>query len=122
MKCILLVEDNFDSREIYRQVLEHAGFRVCTVECGADAVRVARERRPDLILMDIGLPRMNGWEATRILKGDDSTREIPVVAITALNSPEDRRRAATIGFEGFLAKPIAPRKVLVEVQGRIGDP
>jgi two-component system, cell cycle response regulator DivK len=122
MKCVLLVEDNFDSREIYRQVLEHAGFRVCAVECGGDAIRVARERRPDIILMDIGLPRVNGWEATRILKADAATRSIPVVAITALTSPEDRRRAARIGFEGFLEKPVAPRRVLVEVQGRIGEP
>lgn len=122
MKCILLAEDDQDSREIYRSVLEHAGFTVVAVADGGEAVRVALEKAPDLILMDIGLPYVNGWEAAKILKNEPSTHSIPVIAVTALVSEADHRRAQAIGFEEYLEKPVAPRDVLARVKARIGSP
>ena len=90
MKRILLVEDNEDNRAIYRTLLEYAGFTVFECTDGERAIRYARERRPDLILMDISIPKMNGWDATRILKADPETKRIPILALTAHALMQDR--------------------------------
>jgi CheY-like chemotaxis protein len=82
---------------------------------GEDGIRLALERQPNVILMDVAMPGIDGWEATRRLKGDPQTARIPVIALTAHAMAEDRQRAVDAGCEGYLAKPIEPRRVVEEV-------
>lgn len=120
-QTLLLVEDNEDNRIIYSTVLRHLGYVVIEAQDGVQAVDLARRAQPDLILMDISIPRMDGWEATRILRGDPTTRAIPIIALTAHALSDDRERAAEVGFTSYLAKPIEPRAVVAEVRRWIGD-
>lgn len=115
------MEDNEDNRIIYSTVLRHLGYRVIEAQDGLQAVDLARSAQPDLILMDISIPRMDGWEATRILRRDPATRAIPIIALTAHALADDRERAAEVGFTSYLAKPIEPRAVVAEVRRWIGD-
>lgn len=112
---VLLVEDNSDNRAIYRTILEFTGYTVIEALDGEAAVGQARQRQPDLILMDISIPIMDGWEATRILKADPTTSGIPIIALTAHAMDSDRRMAEEVGCDGYLAKPIEPRLVVEEV-------
>ncbi|HEX8245349.1 MAG TPA: response regulator [Longimicrobium sp.] len=120
-KTVLLVEDNEDNRTVYRTILEHFGYRVTEARNGEDGVRMAREQRPDLILMDISIPLIDGWEATRILKSEPDTSHIPIIALTAHALATDRQRAQEVGCDGYLAKPCEPRRVVAEVQRFIGE-
>jgi CheY-like chemotaxis protein len=120
-QTLLLVEDNEDNRIIYSTVLRHLGYRVIEAQDGVEAVELARSTQPDLILMDISIPRMDGWEATRILRGDPRTSAIPIVALTAHALADDRERANEVGFSSYLAKPIEPRVVVAEVRRWIGE-
>jgi CheY-like chemotaxis protein len=113
---ILMVEDQQDNTTIYRLMLEHAGYTVLHAWDGAEGLRLAREALPELILMDISVPLVDGWEATRQLKADPATAAIRVVALTAHAFPEDRERAAAIGFDAYLAKPVEPTRVLAVVR------
>jgi two-component system cell cycle response regulator DivK len=119
-RTILLVEDHEDNRIVYRTILEHFGYRVLLAADGAEGVRLAREEKPDLILMDVSIPVMDGWEATRTLKSDPATAAIPIVALTAHALVTDRARAAEVGCDGYLAKPVEPRVVLEEVRRFLG--
>jgi CheY-like chemotaxis protein len=119
-QTLLLVEDNEDNRIIYSTVLRHIGYQVVEALDGVQAVALARSVRPDLILMDISIPEMDGWEATRILRQDPITRDIPIIALTAHALADDRERASLIGFTSYLAKPIEPRAVVAEVRRWIG--
>lgn len=122
-KRVLIVEDNFDNREIYAEVLRHAGYDILEAENGVRGVEKAREHLPDLILMDLSMPLMDGWEAIAILKGDERTMSIPVLAVSAhvvMNG--DYRRAEAAGFSSYITKPIEPKAVLLEVRQRIGPP
>jgi CheY-like chemotaxis protein len=112
---ILLVEDNDDNLSVYRAILEHTGYEVIEARDGEAGVAQAKDGQPDLILMDISLPRLDGYEATRILKRDPRTRHIPIIALTAHALEEDRERARDVGCDGFLAKPIEPSRVVREV-------
>lgn len=114
-RTILLVEDNTDNRIIYRRALEHFGYTVLEALDGEEAIRLAMERLPDLILMDISIPRVDGWEVTRVVRSDERTKHIPVVALTAHAMPADRARGVEVGFASYLTKPIEPRKVIEEV-------
>lgn len=114
------MEDNEDNRIIYSTVLRHVGYEVVEALDGVEAIALARSVLPDLILMDISLPQVDGWEATRILREDPLTRDIPIVALTAHAMAEDRERAHAIGFTSYLAKPVEPRAVVAEVQRWIG--
>ena len=116
---VLIVEDDEDSRFVYRAILEDQGFTVVLATSGDEGLRIARERRPDAILMDVSIPGMDGWTATQHLKEDPSTAEIPVIVITAHAFPEDRRRAQSVGSDGFLTKPCEPRDVLAEIKRQI---
>jgi two-component system cell cycle response regulator DivK len=120
-QTLLLVEDNEDNRIIYSTVLRHLGYQVIGAQDGLQAVDLARSAQPDLILMDISIPRLDGWEATRILRRDPATRAIPIIALTAHALSDDRERAAEVGFTSYLAKPIEPRAVVAEVRRWIGD-
>lgn len=119
-KTVLLVEDNEDNRIVYATMLEYSGFEVMEVGNGEEAVTLAREGHPDLILMDISIPGIDGWTATERLRSDPTTRSIPVIAVTAHALPEHRERARTLGCEGYLTKPCEPRRLLEEVRRVIG--
>ncbi|HEX8359512.1 MAG TPA: response regulator [Longimicrobium sp.] len=119
---ILLVEDNPDNRTIYGTILRHFGYEVAEAETGEDGIRLARELHPALILMDVAMPGMDGWEATRILKGDAATAAIPIIALTAHAMMEDRKRAQEVGCDGYLSKPVEPRRVVQEVERLLAEP
>ncbi|HEX9109163.1 MAG TPA: response regulator, partial [Longimicrobiales bacterium] len=104
-KTVLLVEDNEDNRIVYATVLEHFGYKVIEATDGAEGVRLARERHPDVVLMDISIPVIDGWQATTMLKDDPATTGIPVIALTAHALPEDREKSVSVGCDGYLAKP-----------------
>lgn len=117
---ILMVEDQHDNQTIYGTILTHAGYAVMHAWDGREGLRLAREHHPDLILMDISVPLVDGWEATRQLKADPATAGIRVVALTAHAFPEDRARAESLGFDDYLAKPVEPTRVLAAVRRLVG--
>jgi CheY-like chemotaxis protein len=119
-KSVLLVEDNEDNRIIYATALRYAGYNVIEAITGVEGVNGAREHKPDLILMDISVPELDGWEATAILKADASTKHIPIVAVTAHALPGDEERSLRAGCDGYLAKPISPAALVAEVDRRLG--
>ena len=122
-RTILLVEDHEDNRIVYRTILEHYGYRVLLAGDGAEGVRLAKQELPDLVLMDVSIPVMDGWEATQAIKADPATARIPVIALTAHALATDRLRAQEVGCDGYLAKPVEPRVVLEEVRRFLGrDP
>lgn len=122
MARILMVEDNADNRIIYGMLLTHLGHEVFEAVDGETGVRMAGELRPDVILMDISLPRMSGWEATEILKKTPETSSIPVIALTAHAFAQDRLRGEALGFAEYLAKPIEPRLVVEAVARVLAEP
>ena len=119
-KRILLVEDNEDNRIIYATALRYAGFDVVEAITGTEGVYHARRSAPDLILMDISVPELDGWEATALLKADPATQGIPIIALTAHALPGDRERSVAVGCDGYLAKPITPGALIAEVDRRFG--
>jgi two-component system cell cycle response regulator DivK len=121
-KTVLLVEDNEDNRIIYATALRYAGYDVLEAVTGTEGVHEARTHLPDLILMDISVPELDGWEATAILKADPATKHIPIVAVTAHALPGDRERSMEAGCDGYLAKPIPPATLLAEVDRRFDRP
>lgn len=122
MAKILLVEDDTDNRVIYRVILEHSGHEVIETWNGEDGVRLAREAHPDLVLMDISIPLLDGYEATRRLKVDPGTAHILIVALTAHAMAEDRVQAAEAGFDAYLTKPLEPRRLAEEVRRLLSSP
>ncbi|HEX6974468.1 MAG TPA: response regulator [Vicinamibacterales bacterium] len=112
---ILIVEDYDDAREMYRDYLEFSGFRVITARDGREAMEQARAGNPDLILMDLSLPGIDGWEATRILKGDAATSHLTIVALSAHALAADGDRAREAGCDGFIAKPCLPADLVVHI-------
>jgi two-component system cell cycle response regulator DivK len=115
-ELILIVEDNEKNRKLARDVLTHRGYRVAEAETGEDGVRLAGELRPDLVLMDIQLPGMNGIDALRRLRGDSATRDIPVMAVTASAMTHDRQKIMAAGFDGYQSKPISMRPFVEAVE------
>ena len=120
-KKILVVEDTEDNRQILRDLLGMAGYEMVEAQDGAQGVAMAAEHRPDLILMDIQMPVMDGYEATRQIKADPALTSIPVIAVTsyALSGDEAKTRAA--GCDGYIAKPYSPRQMLAAVREILGD-
>ena len=121
-KTVLLVEDSDDNRFVYSTILRYAGYRVLEAVNGAEGIARARADHPDLILMDVSMPLIDGWQATRTLKQDPATCPIPIIALTAHSRTEDRKLAGEVGFDGYLAKPAEPRIVLEEVHRFLGPP
>ena len=115
-QTVLIVEDNEDNRIVYSTMLRHFGFAVDEAENGAEGILKARSNLPDVILMDIAIPLVDGWEAVQRLKKDPTTAHIPIVALTAHAMPADRERAIQVGCDGYLAKPCEPRAVVEEVR------
>ena len=119
-KTVLLVEDNEDNRIVYSTILRHFGYEVSEALNGEEGIAKARAEKPDLILMDISIPIIDGWEATQVLKHDPVTRDIPIIALTAHALASDREKAMEVGCDGYLAKPCEPRAVVAEVQRFLG--
>jgi CheY-like chemotaxis protein len=115
-RTVLVVDDSEDTRVMYGAYLRHVGFRVREAATGAAALVLAHHESIDLILMDIALPEMDGFEATRRLKADPETRQIPVVALTAYAIPPASERAAQAGCAAYLAKPCTPREVVATIE------
>jgi two-component system cell cycle response regulator DivK len=115
-KRILVVEDTEDNRQIMRDLLSSAGYDLVEAQDGAEGVAMAKSQVPDLILMDIQLPVLDGYEATRRIKADPALSHIPVIAVTsyALSGDEAKTRAA--GCDGYVAKPFSPRQLLQKVR------
>ena len=113
---ILVVDDYQDAREMYAEYLQFSGFRVAEARNGNEAVTQAFSLRPDLILMDLSLPGMDGWEATRLLKADDRTKHIPVVALTGHALAGASEGAKKAGCDSFVTKPCLPDDLVVEVR------
>jgi CheY-like chemotaxis protein len=119
-KTVLLVEDNEDNRIVYSTILRHFGYTVTEALNGEEGIVKARTEKPDLILMDISIPVIDGWEATQVLKHDPTTKDIPIIALTAHALASDREKAMEVGCDGYLAKPCEPRAVVAEVQRFLG--
>ncbi|HVZ23777.1 MAG TPA: response regulator [Vicinamibacterales bacterium] len=118
---VLLVDDYPDAREMYAEYLEFSGFRIVQAGNGVEAIDRALDSHPDVILMDLSLPIMDGWEATRRLKADPRTKQIPVLAVTghALTGiSEDARNA---GCDGFITKPCLPEDLVAEIRKVLDD-
>ena len=111
-ELILIVEDNEHNQKLASDVLRFKGFRVLVAETAEIGVPMALKEKPDLVLMDIHLPGMNGIEALAKLRADPGTKAIPVFAFTASVMPQDRREITSAGFDGFLSKPINLKEFL----------
>lgn len=119
-KTVLIVEDQLEFRAIHSSFLQHHGYRVLVADDGAQGLEAARVERPDLILMDVSLPVLNGIDAVQRLKQDPATQRIPVVMLTAHSYGAIGRRAREAGCSAFLAKPCEPKRVLEEVERQLG--
>lgn len=116
MTKILLVEDNELNRDMLSRRLIKKGFEIIIAADGAESIRLAREALPDLILMDMSLPVMDGWEATQQIKGDAITKNIPVIALTAHAMEDDRQKALASGCDEYDTKPIELSRLLAKIQ------
>jgi two-component system cell cycle response regulator DivK len=113
---VLIVEDYQDAREMYAAYLQFSGYRVAEASNGLEAVEKARELLPAIILMDLALPKMDGWEATRLLKADERTRNIPIVALTGHALAGHAEGARQAGCDAFVTKPCLPDVLVAEIQ------
>lgn len=118
-EAVLVVEDNDKNLKLVRAVLEHAGYQVRSAGTAEEGVAAAAADPPDLVLMDLQLPGMDGVSALAALRAEPGTAGIPVVALTALAMPDDRERVRRAGFDGYLEKPISVRELPVQVRGFI---
>jgi CheY-like chemotaxis protein len=121
-ELILIVEDNEKNRKLVRDVLRFKGYETVEAETGEDGVRLAQERRPALILMDIQLPGIDGITALGRLRGDPATRAIPVIAVTASAMTQDRQKIMAAGFDAYQSKPIRVKEFLEVVRQMLDRP
>jgi CheY-like chemotaxis protein len=113
---ILVAEDNADQRSLYVALLSGVGYRVLEAADGAEAVEIARQSQPGLVLMDVTMPGTSGWNAVRTLKQDPETHMIPIIVVTGLASTWDRDASIASGCDEYLAKPVQPARLLEEVR------
>jgi two-component system, cell cycle response regulator DivK len=116
MKRVLVVEDTEDNRQIIRDLLTSAGYEMIEAVNGQEGVTQAEQHRPDLILMDIQLPILDGYEATRRIKANDALRHIPIIAVTSYALAGDEAKTKAAGCDGYVAKPFSPRQLLAKVR------
>ena len=121
MKTILIVEDNEKNMKLVRDILRHKGYQTIEAQTGGDGVRLACERRPDLILMDIQLPDIDGFEALRRIRADAALDAVPVVAVSASVMPDDKQKIVTSGFDAFVSKPINLKQFVETVERFVND-
>ena len=121
-KRILVVEDQEDNRRIIRDLLTSAGYELIEAQDGAEGVRLAESERPDLILMDIQLPVLDGHEATRRIKENPDLRHIPLIVVTSYALSGDEQKATAAGSDGYVAKPFSPRQLLATIRKFLPEP
>jgi len=109
---ILIADDYDDNRELLRLILESSGYTLMEARNGRECVDVARDTQPDIALIDLSMPVLDGWSALREMRADERTRAIPCVAVTAFAAEEDRERALDAGFDDYLAKPYRAKDIL----------
>ncbi len=119
-KRILVVEDTEDNRQIIRDLLTSAGYELIEAVTGEEGVAMAAQHRPDLILMDMQLPVLDGYEATRRIKAQPELKHIPVIAVTSYALAGDEAKTKAAGCDGYVAKPFSPRLLLAKVREFIG--
>jgi len=115
-KRILVVEDQEDNRRILRDLLTSASYEMIEAVTGEEGVTLAEAQRPDLILMDIQLPGLDGYEATRQIKANPALRQIPIIAVTSYALSGDEAKARAAGCDGYVTKPFSPRQLLVKIR------
>jgi two-component system cell cycle response regulator DivK len=120
-KTVLVVEDNELNMKLFHDLLEASGYATIQTRSGLEAIDLAREHRPDLILMDIQLPEVSGLEVTKWMKEDDDLRAIPIIAVTAFAMKGDEERIRQGGCEAYLSKPISVGKFLETIKAYLGD-
>ena len=119
-KRVLVVEDQEDNRAILRDLLAHAGYEVVEVGDGEKALPAASAHHPDVILMDIQLPLLDGYEATRRIKADPTLTHVPVIAVTSYALGGDKAKARAAGCDDFVPKPYSPRQLLAKIRQLLG--
>jgi two-component system, cell cycle response regulator DivK len=119
-KRILVVEDQEDNRQILRDLLSTTDYEVIEAENGEEALAAVAKQRPDLILMDIQLPILDGYEATRRIKANPALRHIPVIAVTSYALSGDEAKTRDAGCDAYVAKPFSPRQLLAKVRELLG--
>ncbi len=120
-KNILVVEDQEDNRQILRDLLANAGYHMFEAGDGAEAITTAATLKPDLILMDIQLPIIDGYEATRRIKADPALKGIPIIAVTSYALSGDEELARRAGCDAYVSKPYSPRKMLAKIKQLLQD-
>jgi two-component system cell cycle response regulator DivK len=115
-KRILVVEDQEDNRQIIRDMLSALDYELAEAENGVEALAAVAKQKPDLILMDIQLPIMDGYEATRRIKADPATKGIPIIAVTSFALSGDEHKAREAGCDDFVPKPYSPRQLLAKIR------
>ena len=119
MQKILVVDDNRDNIDLIKDILETLDYEILSAMEGLSALEIARSRHPDLVVLDVNMPGMSGFEVVEQMKNDESTQEIPVIMLTALSDVENRVHAMTLGAEDYLTKPFSPRELIARVQRRL---
>jgi two-component system cell cycle response regulator DivK len=119
-KRILVVEDTEDNRQILRDLLTSAGFELIEATDGESGVGLAATQRPDLILMDVQLPVLDGYEAARRIRADSELAHIPIIAVTSYALSGDEAKARAAGCDGYVAKPFSPRMLLAKIREFLG--
>lgn len=120
-KTIAIVEDNADTREIFGMMLRHHGYGVLEAEDGVRGVELVREELPSMVVLDLGLPRLDGWEVAERLRADPRTAAIPILIVTASAEPGGVERALGLGCRSYLTKPLSPRDLVRAVEECVGS-
>lgn len=116
MRVVLLIDDDVDARDALALAMEGRGYRVLAAADGPGGLSVARESRPEVVVLDMGLPGFDGWETTRRLRADAATRDACIVALTGHSTGEAWQRALDAGVDGYLVKPCPPDEVMAEIE------
>lgn len=112
---ILIVEDNEDNLSLLQLLLEREKYKVLSARDGLEGLKIARQEQPDLVLLDLAMPEMDGWELAKTLKADITTQRIPIIAVSAHALPKDRERALASGCDGFIVKPFSIANLTAEI-------